>query len=124
LIVDFKAAATMAMAALSLSLSLHCFYCIVVKDKSPLVVLLFLPSHLPLAPSPPSRTPPFPARCGHHDWLIVICLWVGGACVMIFLSLLLLACPNTYRNFFVMSTQDTANKKTTNGNNHAILNHF
>ncbi len=48
--------------------------------------------HLHLIPSPPSCTPPFPTHHCHHCWLIVVCLWVGGASTMI-LSLLALPPP-------------------------------
>ncbi len=47
------------------------------------------PRHLHLTPSPPLHIPPFPTHHGHHCWLIVVCLWVGGASAMILSSLAL-----------------------------------
>ena len=45
--------------------------------------------HLHLNSSPPLHTPPFSTHHGHHCWLIVVCLWVGGASPIILSSLAL-----------------------------------
>jgi hypothetical protein len=65
------------------SSSHHCHCCVSRHCAPP------FPCHLHLTSSPPSCTPPFSTNRGHHLWLIVVCLWVGGASAMILSSLAL-----------------------------------
>ncbi len=72
------------------------------------------PCQIHLTPSPSLRIPTLPTHCSHHCWLIVVCLWVGGARAMILSSLALpppppsssssftyLACPTITRHILL-----------------------